>query len=76
MFCVQFQDYEHIGRAFCETLMDYSDENPIKVMRIKRRLKKIRKRERRLLKVARLKKLAEECIMNEKNCAIVTEKSV
>uniref|UniRef100_A0A182N051 Peptidase M14 domain-containing protein n=1 Tax=Anopheles dirus TaxID=7168 RepID=A0A182N051_9DIPT len=23
-------DYEHIGRAYCETLMDYYDDNPIK----------------------------------------------
>lgn len=25
------QDYEQIGRSFCETLLDYSDNDPIKV---------------------------------------------
>ncbi len=58
------QDYEHIGRAFCETLMDYSDENPIKVKkreRIKKILKRMRKKERKLRKAAKLeKKLAKE----------------
>lgn len=58
------QDYEHIGRAFCETLMDYSDENPIKVKkreRFKRILKRMRKKERKLRKAAKLeKKLAKE----------------
>lgn len=59
--------------------MDYSDENPIKVMRvskIKRRLKKIHKRERRLRKAAKLKKLAEQgCIINTNINDIVTEKT-
>lgn len=57
-------DYEHIGRAFCETLMDYSDENPIKVKkreRFKKILKRMRKKERKLRKAAKLeKKLAKE----------------
>lgn len=58
----RIQDYEHIGRAFCETLMDYSDENPIKVNRIIKlfkRLKKQRRREKKLRKLAKLKKLEE-----------------
>lgn len=25
------QDYEGMGRAFCETLLDFCDENPAKV---------------------------------------------
>lgn len=25
------QDYEQIGKAFCETLLDFSDQDPIKV---------------------------------------------
>lgn len=25
------QDYEQIGKAFCETLLDFSDEDPSKV---------------------------------------------
>uniref|UniRef100_A0A182YQW2 Peptidase M14 domain-containing protein n=1 Tax=Anopheles stephensi TaxID=30069 RepID=A0A182YQW2_ANOST len=46
-------DYEHIGRAYCETLMDYYDDNPIKVNYYLRRIKKIRKREKRLRKALR-----------------------
>lgn len=50
-----------MGRAFCETLMDFSDENPTKVIRMRRRLKKIRRRERRARKkLAALKKLESE----------------
>lgn len=57
------QDYEHMGRAFCETLVDFTDENPTKVNRAKRFVKKMRRRERRARKKeAKLKKLAEECI--------------
>lgn len=44
-----FQDFEQIGRAFCETLLDYSDENPNKVMKrlkLKKKIKKMRKHER------------------------------
>lgn len=44
-----FQDYEHIGRAFCETLLDYADENPNKVtkrMKLRKKIKKMRKAER------------------------------
>lgn len=70
------QDYEHIGRAFCETLMDYADENPIKVYKFKKRIKKIRRRERRLEKAAKLKKLAEECIIHEKFSELDIEKCV
>lgn len=43
------QDYEHIGRAFCETLLDYADENPNKVtkrMKLRKKIKKMRKIER------------------------------
>lgn len=34
--CTHFsaQDYEQIGKAFCETLLDFSDEDPGKVKRI------------------------------------------
>lgn len=57
------KDFEHLGRAYCETLMDYYDENPLKVNAIHRQIKKIRKRERKLRKAAKAKKLAEEeCI--------------
>lgn len=49
-----------MGRAFCETLMDYTDENPNKVNRAKRWLKKTRRKERRARKKeAKLRKLAE-----------------
>ena len=70
------QDYEHIGRAFCETLMDYSDENPIKVNKLKKRIRKIRKREKRLKK-AKLKQLAEEvgCIINDNNTSYIEKVS-
>lgn len=26
------QDYEQIGKAFCETLLDFSDDDPLKVI--------------------------------------------
>lgn len=46
--------------------MDYSDENPIKVKRLKRQIKKLRRKERRQKrKDTKLKKLAEECILND-----------
>ncbi|XP_049544820.1 LOW QUALITY PROTEIN: uncharacterized protein LOC125956708, partial [Anopheles darlingi] len=35
-------DYEHIGRAYCETLMDYYDDNPIKVNYYIKRQEKLR----------------------------------
>lgn len=55
------KDYEHMGRAFCETLMDYTDENSTKVNRCLRRVKKIRRRERKARKkAAKLKKLELE----------------
>ncbi|KAI8120336.1 Cytosolic carboxypeptidase Nna1 [Lucilia cuprina] len=63
-------DYEHMGRAFCETLLDYCDENPNKVKRntkLLKRIKKIRKREKREQKALKLKKLADQgCIIEEK----------
>lgn len=53
-----------MGRAFCETLMDYTDDNSTKVNRCLRRVKKIRRRERKARKkAAKLKKLAlEGCV--------------
>ncbi|XP_065366323.1 cytosolic carboxypeptidase Nna1 isoform X4 [Calliphora vicina] len=63
-------DYEHMGRGFCETLLDYCDENPNKVKRntkLLKRIKKIRKREKREQKALKLKKLADQgCIIEEK----------
>lgn len=59
--------------------MDYSDENPIKVTRLlklKKRIKKMRKKERRLEKAARLKKLAEGCMVNDITSELVLEKCV
>ncbi|XP_032582268.1 cytosolic carboxypeptidase Nna1 isoform X13 [Drosophila sechellia] len=64
------QDYEHMGRAFCETLLDYCDENPNKVKRhakLFKQIKKIRKREKREQKALKLQKMADQgCIMNDK----------
>lgn len=64
------QDYEQIGRSFCETLLDYSDESPTKVKKqskIIKQIKKIRKREKREQRALKLKKLAaQECISNDK----------
>lgn len=37
------QDFEQIGRGFCETLLDYSDENPNKVLKRRICLKKLKK---------------------------------
>ena len=57
-------DYEHMGRAFCETLMDYYDENPNKVNKVRRctiRLKRMRrteKKQRKAMKAQRLEELA------------------
>lgn len=69
-----------MGRAFCETLMDYADDNPTKVNRFLRRVKKIRRRERKARKkAAKLKKLAEGCIVVEGDDPVVgriVEKSV
>uniref|UniRef100_A0A1A9VWF8 Peptidase M14 domain-containing protein n=1 Tax=Glossina austeni TaxID=7395 RepID=A0A1A9VWF8_GLOAU len=63
-------DYEHMGRVFCETLLDYSDENPNKVKKqtkLIKMIKKIRKREKREQKALKLKKLNDqECIIEEK----------
>lgn len=55
-FFIEFQDYEQIGRAFCETLLDYSDENPNKVKRrikIRKKIKKMRKFERLYKRIAK-----------------------
>lgn len=77
------QDYEHVGRAFCETLLDYSDENPVKVKRnekLRARIKKIRKRERRQRKQIKQQKKAtkkaqnENCPNSEENCHMQTVK--
>lgn len=62
-------DYEHMGRAFCETLLDYSDDTAVKVKkreRLFKYIKRIRKRERREKKALKMKKLAEEkgCLLN------------
>ncbi|XP_020797937.1 uncharacterized protein LOC110176059 isoform X6 [Drosophila serrata] len=59
------QDYEHMGRAFCETLLDYCDENPNKVKRhakLFKQIKKIRKREKREQKALKLQKLADQIL--------------
>ncbi|EAA06129.5 AGAP000113-PA, partial [Anopheles gambiae str. PEST] len=58
-------DYEHIGRAYCETLMDYYDDNPIKVNYYLRRIKKIRKREKRLRKAQRTEQQESFWWLNE-----------
>lgn len=50
-----------MGRAFCETLLDYSDENPNKVMKrliLKKKIKKIRKHERAQRRAAKATKVA------------------
>lgn len=50
-----------MGRAFCETLLDYSDENPNKVMKrliLKKKIKKIRKHERAQQRAAKATKVA------------------
>lgn len=47
------KDYEHLGRVFCETLMDFSDDNPNKVIKLKKTLKKMRKLERRKRRVGK-----------------------
>ncbi|XP_046867289.1 cytosolic carboxypeptidase Nna1 isoform X1 [Drosophila willistoni] len=59
------QDYEHMGRAFCETLLDYCDENPNKVKRLSKlfkQIKKIRKREKREQKALKLQKMADQIL--------------
>lgn len=69
-----------MGRAFCETLLDYCDENPNKVKKqtkLFKQIKKIRRREKREKKALKLKKLAEQgCIINEKIKLKRSEKSV
>lgn len=59
-----------MGRAFCETLLDYSDENPVKVKRnekLRARIKKIRKRERRQRKLTKQQMKAATMAQNQ-NC--------
>lgn len=53
------QDYENIGRSFCETLLDYADESPNKVIEMRRQIKNMRRRERKLRR-ARMKRIAAE----------------
>ncbi|XP_070062704.1 cytosolic carboxypeptidase Nna1 isoform X4 [Drosophila virilis] len=36
------QDYEHMGRAFCETLLDYCDENPNKILNLLKQQERLR----------------------------------
>ncbi|XP_068159890.1 uncharacterized protein Nna1 isoform X4 [Drosophila tropicalis] len=36
------QDYEHMGRAFCETLLDYCDENPNKILNLLKQQDRLR----------------------------------
>lgn len=66
------QDYEQLGRAFCETLMDYYDDNPLKVNhrnQIYVSIKKTRKAEkkaRKALKAQRMAELAELAMEKEK----------
>lgn len=52
------QDFEQLGRAFSETLLDYYDENPNKVNNLLKILKRRRRRERKLRKAARAAKKA------------------
>lgn len=62
------QDYEHLGRAFCETLMDYYDENPVKVNTSLKYIKRLRKKERKAKKAAKkAKKLIEEELRRVEN---------
>lgn len=61
LYSLFIQDYEQIGRAFCETLLDFSDENPNKVMKrmkLKKKIKKLRKHERLLHRAAKAAKVA------------------
>ncbi|KAG5685061.1 hypothetical protein PVAND_014262 [Polypedilum vanderplanki] len=52
-------DYEQLGRAFCETLMDYYDDNPLKVNKFMPLLKKMRKEQRKARKALKAKRKAE-----------------
>lgn len=63
------QDYEHLGRAFCETLMDYYDDNPLKVNNrnnLLTSLKQTRKVERKARKALKAQRMAEKLIEQEK----------
>lgn len=53
-----------MGRAFCETLMDYYDENPVKVNRVRKctiKVKRMRRLERKLRKAKKAQKSDEFC---------------
>lgn len=69
-----------MGKAFCETLLDYGDDTPNKVKKMTRhmkQIKRIRKREKREKKALKLKKMAEQgCIIAEKLGVKRTGKSV
>jgi hypothetical protein len=54
-----WQDYEQLGRAFCETLMDYYDDNPLKVNRLVKDIKKMRKEQRKARKALKAQRMAE-----------------
>lgn len=63
------QDYEHLGRAFCETLMDYYDDNPLKVNKrtnLLTSIKQTRKAERKARKALKAQRMAELLIEQEK----------
>ena len=63
------QDYEQLGRAFCETLMDYYDDNPLKVNKRNNlliNLKQTRKAERKARKALKAQRMAELLIEQEK----------
>lgn len=63
------QDYEQLGRAFCETLMDYYDDNPLKVNQRNQlyvSIKKTRKAERKARKALKAQKMAELAAEREK----------
>lgn len=63
------QDYEHLGRAFCETLMDYYDDNPLKVNKQNKlliSLKQTRKAERKARKALKAQRMAELLVEQEK----------
>jgi hypothetical protein len=67
------KDYEHLGRAFCETLMDYYDDNPLKVnkrINLLSNLKQLRKAERKARKALKSQRMAELLVEKEKKRAI------
>lgn len=60
------QDYEQLGRAFCETLMDYYDDNPLKVNKIVKDIKKMRKEQRKARKALKAERMTELLVEKEK----------